>query len=234
MRPSSIVKVCMAVVVASVVIVCGLNFSNTDDAEHIKTLNKNVTQNYGRTAVTSKVSAVKPGDTVNMPGITSTPDLSDWVECVKECHKLWFSQGVRYTYGGSVSITNFDGNPITIRNDCSGFVSFCLYTSGYASSPTATTSSGPWEQFGFGLVDRGSDGVYTLDDLWPGDIVAWPGSHVQIYVGPTPEDKWYDWGNTAMIERAYFGQDLATADPVSGLGNSHTLSSGYVYRKTSP
>ncbi len=231
MRPSSIVKSCVIVVASGVVCICGMNFSDTEDTERIKELNKFVTQNYQRTLVNSKVTALSnaQGNTTADPGIPGVADPvsnDEWINWLDKCHKAFGGQGLIYDYGGEEYITHFDGSSIKVRQDCSGYIGYALYCAGYyPASPLHLTSGSDYSVAGFTNM-----GSLPMEQLKPGDLVAWSG-HIQAFAGTDDRGYiWYNWGDHSTAQDLYAGvSDPSTV--VSTTTSRRTSANGIVWRR---
>jgi len=72
-------------------------------------------------------------------------------------------------------------------------------------------------------------GGWSTDQLVSGDIVVWPGKHVQIYAGPN--DDWYNWGSHTSCQDKYTNiKDINTVDSQMHSLKAHKLLEAVVYR----
>lgn len=236
MSPKKIVKTCAIVVTCAVIAICSFNFGNTDDEALVFSDYTKTTQNYNRVSVSTVVNQIEqPEADPTPPAITdSTPsdiivDNTSWLTTCDGVHKQWGTAGFTYVYGGYKEFTQPDGNKCTVRTDCSGYVSYCLYVAGYVSSTHAFTSAGDYTKAGFVKVEAPAGG-FTTESLVAGDIVAWPGRHVQIYAGPA--DDWWNWGSHYSCEDKYINvTDINTVDSkMHSLPSKYNLKNAVVFR----
>ena len=217
MRPSKVVKACAIVVESFVVIICMMNFSNEEDVELISSSHVRATQDYSRVTVDSVVNQIENSDDnqPSLPGIddSTTPpsdvtiDISSWLSVVDSVHKQWGASGFIYSQT-THAFTEQSGNVVTVRTDCSGYVSYCLYVAGYVQDTMLYTSRSDFSTSGFTKV---FDNGCSISDLQPGDIVVWPKAHVQIYAGPG--DDWYNWGSHYSCQDKYVNvTDISSVD----------------------
>lgn len=108
---------------------------------------------------------------------------------------LWQENNLPYVQGNMTYDTLG-----TLRPDCSGFTSYVLYNLGL--SPTNRA----YDSRAFYRNDMGFQVIGSLDEMMPGDIVAWNG-HVQIYAGTNSSGTrlWYSWGgdNATITQQPY-------------------------------
>lgn len=105
-----------------------------------------------------------------------------WMDVVRACKKaISEASGGKYSQKNYVKIT-MDGVEYSVRTDCSGFVSFCLKVMGILANNVNLTSS----NFTSSCTTLTNNGFTYMD--WPGweglkegDIIAEPGSHVEIF-----------------------------------------------------
>lgn len=219
MSPKKTSKVCLVVLFVSVFCVYCFTFHETEETDYIVDRNKSVTQQYTQNTMQSSIQTAKKPNDANTPGVSEDIEVGNsFVEALDFVHKEWGGKyGFVYLRGGSGTYTFPDGNAATIRTDCSGFVSAGMYIMGWLplEGLPGPASSARWENYGFVEVPKGDDGVYTFDDLQPGDLAVWPGSHVQVYVGP--DDRWLNWGGESSAQNKYVGvTDIASVDSTSG------------------
>lgn len=231
MNPKKVVTVCAVVVTSFVVAICGMNFMSEGDEEIVLKSYTSATQDYSRVTVDSVISQIKNDEaqSPSLPGISGTPsieyDTSSWLSVCDSVHKQWGAAGFIYIYGGSGTLTEPNGNQVSVRTDCSGYVSYCLYVAGYSSSTQGFSSKSDYSAAGFTRIGN----VSSTAELVPGDIVAWPGSHVQIYAGPN--DDWYNWGSPSSCQNKYVNvTDLSSVDSQVHALEAHSLQNGIVYR----
>lgn len=116
-------------------------------------------------------------------GIPTAPNGS-WLSVVSSCKELMAAKIGYYKLtktGNYETIEDWNGNQVTLRTDCSGYVSFCLYTYGLLGSPSGITS-------GTGSGGGSISGVQCVDKwsgLIPGDILFYDG-HVEILAEEIP------------------------------------------------
>lgn len=230
MKPSNIVKACAVVVISTVLCVCVMNFTSEDDATLISSSNRNITQNYNRTVVSSRASSLGKTEIStdpNLPGVPNSQFANEWLEWLDKCHKQMGGQGCTYVWGGYLTITHFDGNPLRVREDCSGYVGYALYSFGRLSSPTGVTSSTVYSDYGFTPMGNG----HTMEELVAGDIVAWPGKHVQVYAGTDERGHlWYNWGGYTTTSALYEGVQDVNSVVSTTLICSRPITNANVYR----
>jgi hypothetical protein len=238
MNPKKTVSICVAIVMCFVVLICGLNFSNNDEDYNtiISSYNK-TTQDYSRTSVSTVVNQISNNieSEPNIPGVSTTYtsvtiDTSSWLAICDSVHKQWGAAGLGYKLGGYRTL-NFGNGDVTIRLDCSGYVSYCLYVAGYTTSTTAfTTSSLATNYTSYGLVKVANPGEITsYTQLQPGDILDIKGNHMQIYAGPA--DDWYNWGGESSTSDKYTNvTDIASVDSQIHSSHSFDLTQCYVFR----
>lgn len=123
-------------------------------------------------------------------------DTSSWIDVCDKIHKLFGSCGFIYKYGGKGDLI-YNGQKVEVRTDCSGYVGFCLYVCGYASTPININSSASLEPYGFSKAS-----VVSESDLKPGDVLAYD-SHIEVYL--QPDMVVYNWGGETSAENKYKG-----------------------------
>lgn len=108
--------------------------------------------------------------------------LEHWMNCVKEIKQKVAAQNPTYSQSGSMTITLSDSVSMSMRTDCSGYVSACinyftgggnllLNSTGFANASNSQISSAGFSSMPF----------TTMDALQEGDIVAIPNKHVEIF-----------------------------------------------------
>ena len=156
------------------------------------------------------------GGSVQGPTLPATLPKG-WLNIIDSCHKYWGSQGLVYKYGGSATIKDMAGKSVTIRQDCSGFVGFCLYTAGLVSTTTPATSQGFGSLGCVVEVDKNSPE--------PGDLLVYSG-HVEVYAG---QDRVWNWGSSKSAENKYAGvPDVSGVDSTINWSRKGTQT--HVYR----
>lgn len=147
-----------------------------------------------------------PGGTTppNPPGTTPNvgTDVNMWCEVVDSVHKDWGARGYTYTQ-------NDNGD---IRTDCSGFVSYCLYTAGFTNNKKQGTSAS-LPSF---LQSLGWQNVTSVKDtgLQKGDIIAYSG-HIEVFYSYSSSNypRVWNWGGPASAQNKYTGvTDVSTVD----------------------
>lgn len=103
---------------------------------------------------------------------------NNWIECVKNTKQLMASKVGYYGLGQYRSIS-YNGKSYTIRIDCSGYVSACLYFYGLQSGLNAYSSAGLKGNIP-GFVKYKWNG--STDKLQVGDILVYDG-HTEIWAG---------------------------------------------------
>lgn len=229
--PSKIVKICAILIAITVIAICGFNFDGGGDYKNITSDYNKTTQNHSRTTVSSVISAINNEQIT--PGVTSNTnttmiDTSSWLSIADGVHKQWGAAGFTYGYGQYSTFTQSDGSQISVRRDCSGYVGYCLYVAGKASTPSPITSGSDLSKYGFKKVDK----PYGYSMLKPGDVVAWSGSHIQIYVGASPDDVWLNWGGVQSTSDKYAGiTDVSKVISTSSTASNHQPDNAdYVWR----
>lgn len=117
---------------------------------------------------------------------------NNWVECVKNTKQLMASKVGYYGYGQYRTIS-YNGKSYTIRIDCSGYVSACLYFYGLQSGLNAYSSAGLKGNIP-GFVKYKWNG--STDKLQVGDILVYDG-HTEIWAG---NGKVYNYGSNNSAE----------------------------------
>lgn len=159
-----------------------------------------------------------PGDNETFVGesVDTTPSQDvivgdDWISTIIACHRIMGANGLHYVLPGvdpnSFPVT-YNGKTVTVRSDCSGYVSFVLYEYGLTQNPMLTDSANApteLEKLGFIKVSE--------QDIQIGDIMVFQG-HIHFYAGP---GKAYNWGSAYSAENKYLGGvDPNTVDPIVG------------------
>lgn len=113
--------------------------------------------------------------------IPSPEEISNnnWLECVKNTKQIFASQIGNYTYGGKATL-KYKGKSISVRSDCSGYVSACLYFYGLTGNNTMAYSSLALKDGIPNFTKYLWDG--SSDKLQAGDILVYSG-HTEIYGG---------------------------------------------------
>ena len=108
----------------------------------------------------------------------------DWMSCVKEVKAALARQKFVYSQTRYSSIT-VNGKSESVRHDCSGYVSSCLYFFGAFRKNQMTTSWG-FAKDGDIAKQLKASGFTKMD--WPGwsslkegDIITQPNAHVEIF-----------------------------------------------------
>lgn len=145
---------------------------------------------------------------------------SNWLQICDACHKSMGMQGLKYAYGGAATITDLKGNKYRVRTDCSGYVSYCLYTAGLIDANTRKTSQT------FGSLDCTEE--VDVSDMQPGDLLVYSG-HIDIYAG---NGKKWNWGSHSSAEDKYVGvlnktEDINKVDSKVNMGSKKIK---HVYR----
>lgn len=152
---------------------------NRTDVKHIENVIDILTDD--KNAVKDKKENHKESDT----GLTTTEGVSGsggkWLDMVAAAKAAISALGVGYSENKYVDVT-VNGQSYRTRTDCSGFVSLCLQVAG-VYSPNSVTSS---VSFGSKNDTLSAAGFTPLnfsgwDNLQPGDIIAQPGRHVEIF-----------------------------------------------------
>ncbi len=145
--------------------------------------------------------------------LPSPPPATNWIENCKFCHRVYGCSGLSYARGGS-GVTCYGES---VRRDCSGYVSYCLYKFGRTSSTTVCTSGGNWAAV---------SGVVQIDvsQIQPGDIAVYNG-HVQIWMGPGVT--YNNGSNSSCYSKytGYYGTDPLTCpvDPTAHTTRGYPL-----------
>lgn len=211
--PKIVIAVILTVSVAVALMI--FNVNTDDNADTILSAYKNNSNNIRRPISVSEIKLqqqgangaddTEPPETPDVGGGTGTqpPKLetpSNWLQVCDACHKSMGMQGLKYVYGGSATISDLKGNKYTVRTDCSGYVSYCLYTVGLLDSKTKPTSQG------FGSYSFTKE--VPASDMQPGDLVVYP-SHIDIFAG---NGKKWNWGGHGSAEDKYVGVVAGTED----------------------
>lgn len=156
------------------------------------------------------------GDTVyDTPTNNNNSSTSSWLDICANVHRCFGSQGCVYAYGSKRAITGLDGNNIIIRQDCSGYVGYCMYVYGKTGDQLGVNSASDFSAYGMTPVSEA--------DLQAGDIIQYNG-HVEVYAG---NGRVYNWGGAASAQNKYTGVDASTVDPTSNRVSGHTFVSGW-------
>lgn len=76
------------------------------------------------------------GDTVyDTTNNSNSSNAVSWLDICASAHRCFGSQGCVYAYNSKRAITGLDGNNIIIRQDCSGYVGYCMYVYGKIDNP---------------------------------------------------------------------------------------------------
>lgn len=110
--------------------------------------------------------------------------LMDWMSCVKKVKAALAKQKFVYSQTRYSTIT-IDGKSESVRHDCSGYVSSCLYFFGAFRKNQMTTSWGFAKDSSIAkqLKDAGFEkhAWKGWNDLKEGDIITQPCAHVEIF-----------------------------------------------------
>ena len=226
MEPKKIVTCFAAVIISTVLIMCFMLTTSEEEADELYSAYNRTTQDFNKTSVETIVRQLQQEseepsiNNPNVPGVNNqTVNAETWLQICDLAHKQFGGSGLRYAYNGSGVVTKSDGSTIAVRPDCSGYVGYCIYSAGWATTPKCITSGSDLSPYGFTKVTDGS--------LLPGDVVAWPGSHIEVYV--SGEKTVYNWGSSASAENKYAGvTDVNTVDSTSTSG--HTFPPTVVWR----
>lgn len=218
MEPKKIVTYFTVVIISTVLIMCFMLTTSDEEADDLYSAYNRTTQDFNKTSVETIIRQLQQEseepsiNEPNVPGVNNQiPSAETWLQVCDLAHKQFGGSGLRYVYGGSAVVTKSDGSTIGVRADCSGYVGYCIYSAGWATTPLCITSGSDLTSFGFTKVTDGS--------LLPGDVVAWPGSHIEVYV--SGEKTVYNWGGPASAQNKYTGvADVNTVDSTSTSGHS--------------
>lgn len=145
---------------------------------------------------TSNSSTGGSGSNPSPPGVT-TPVPSgvptNWLDIVDKCHKWYGKNGLTYVRGGTADIKDLNGNSVTVRKDCSGYVGFCFYTANLANAPICCNSSS--------IKNLSFVKPVSQTDLQVGDLLVYNG-HVEVYAG---NDRVWNWGSSKSAQDKYTG-----------------------------
>jgi len=129
---------------------------------------------------------------------------NNWIECVKSTKQLLASKVGYYGYG-QYRTFSYNGKSYTIRIDCSGYVSACLYFYGLQSGLNAYSSAGLEGNIP-GFVKYTWNG--STKNLQVGDILVYDG-HTEIWAG---KGQVYNYGSN----------DSAKVPSPTNWGSDHT------------
>lgn len=150
-------------------------------------------------------------------GIPSAPS-GEWLDVVAKCKEIVATQIGRYlsvddSDANTFVVTDWNGNSIRMRSDCSGYVRFCLYQYGLIDNNMMGLSSSSYAS-----PVNGTTSVPVDGDLYAGDIL-WTSGHVEILAEDLPAST--DRGYTPQVYNV--GSNKSAAAP--GItGSSKTLS----------
>lgn len=226
MSPNKIVKSCAIIVLSIVFVMCAMLYENEEDIDLMYNKFQRNTQDYNKTSITTVINQLEQEtetepsiNNPNVPGVDSSTTAEGWLAICDKAHKMYGAAGFTYGYNTYANLTLSDGTVVNVRKDCSGYVGFCMYLAGFSSSPVCITSGSDLTPYGFTRVDS--------SQLQPGDVVAWPGSHIEVYV--SGEKTVYNWGGAASAQNKYAGvTDVNTVDSTSTSG--HTFPPQVVWR----
>lgn len=138
----------------------------------------------------------------NDPTLPPPIDKSSWINCAVTCHLNWGHSGTRYKRGGKATLTDiYTGEKYTIRTDCSGYLSFCLYQYTGVGGPTSFTSGSldqMYQKYGLTKMPSGTTPQR-------GDICVYSG-HIEIYWDDAPGNGRHsvlNWGDTTTLNKVY-------------------------------
>lgn len=206
----------------------GLLYSTDDEVTSVYEQNRSVTQNSPSVSVSVIIQAVEnknsgdalsnnptpspqtpggsqqpepfipptPGDPTTVPQI----DKSSWLNCAVTCHMNWYASGLRYGYAQYDTFTDpYTNTSYSIRKDCSGYVSFCLYQytgQGNTHQIASSTMRNYYQLYGLQKLPGNTE-------LKQGDILVY-NNHVEIYWEDTARSyNVLNWGSTGTLNRVY-------------------------------
>lgn len=194
-----------------------LSFLTGDQEEIDNYYNQYVrsTQDFHKTTVTmvkKEIDNAKAEDEGSGNGSNKSEgsqiNPEDWLAICKKVHNNWGGAGFTYNNGGTQHWTDFKGNDVIVRTDCSGYVSACLYSAGLTTNPRVHTSQENWNENVTGVVE-----ITDKTDLQVGDIKV-TDSHVEIYAGnDAGNNKVYNWGSPSSAQNLYLGKNADEVDP---------------------
>lgn len=232
MSPSKSVKICLAVVASLTICITLFGMGNSEDYDNIISSYQKSTQDYGRYTVSQATSNIGDDNTVGLPDPSTpgiTPDLDNFLSVCDYVHKSWGAAGFRYGWGEYRTYTDPQGNSYNVRIDCSGYTSFCLFTMGWTDNPTYGSSDADFGPCGFEKIYP-ANGTFSIEELQAGDLLTWPGHHIQIYAG---DELNYNWGSNQSLCPMYDGvTDFSTVESRKPFGTTNTVSNmSYLWRK---
>lgn len=205
----------------------GLLYTSDEEADEIVARYNKATQDFRQTTVTTTVANVQEDENepaINIPGNSNSVAPNDsWISICDSVHKQWGASGLTYAYGREATAT-YNGQQYTVRQDCSGYVGFCLYIAGLATSTTPITSGTT-----VGFVQSVGGAVVEQSAVQKGDILVYTG-HVEIFdhIGEDGCTYVYNWGGTSSTSALYAGKNPAEVNSVTRTGRP--LSSATIVR----
>lgn len=217
MSVSRTVKMVALILLLGVVATVGLLYTDDEETDMIVSQYNKATQDYHQTSVSTTIENTKgEGDkaAINIPGQgqSLTPNNS-WIAICDSVHKSWGASGLGYHYGHMTTAT-YNNQQYSVRQDCSGYVGFCLYIAGFTSSTTPISSGTT-----VGFVQSIGGAVVDSSNIQQGDILVYSG-HVEIFdhLGEDGSTYVYNWGGTSSTSALYVGKDPASVNSVTKSG----------------
>ena len=123
---------------------------------------------------------------------------ANWLNIVDATKKAVAATGCSYDQNGYIEIT-VNGETISMRQDCSGFVGACLWFYGVKDISLRDGWTGTYAPGNQSLVNAGFKCMHNVpqSEYQPGDIIVNLSSHIEIFAGP---GKVYNCGTTGGLQ----------------------------------
>ena len=199
MRPRNVVIAVGLVVLAVVLLICGLMYTTDQNAaDNIMEQYRDNSVDFDRNSVVTIVEQVHNRDAPEeepesnyIPIDTSV--VTDWASALESAHHVLFHAGGSYAPKGTIDINGTD-----VYLDCSGYMGLALYLYGAKQDMSFVTEGT------LNLMDNLDNlGKLGLSDLQPGDILLYD-NHVEVFMYTAGGGiAVYQWGSPSTAEDLY-------------------------------
>lgn len=173
MRPRHVVTVVGLIVLAAVLVICGLMYTtDQNQADDLLKQYSSAKHNFDRTNVYTILETIgdnNDNDASENPVPYTTSDITSFLDACVKAHHIFYHGGLQYDAANTYPLNQWQICP-----DCAGYVGFALYLYGTQIEPSPVTTNRLRA-----LSDLHEVQYSSVSDLLPGDILVY-NSHVEV------------------------------------------------------